>query len=101
MSLEVETLGEPKTAVQEYLDRPDLVAKIPLFIQMGERKIYRLLRCAANLKKADVSLLAGNDGTFNVPADYLTSMLRNCQGSDSSMSSANWRQRLVSGVQAV
>lgn len=80
MSLEVETLGELKTAVQEYLDRPDLVAKIPLFIQMGERKIYRLLRCAANLKKADVSLLAGNDGTFNVPADYLTTRMLTVNG---------------------
>lgn len=75
MSLQVSNLGELKTAVQEYLDRPELTAKIPLFIQMGERKIYRLLRCAANLKKQDVSLLAGNDGTFNVPADYLSTRM--------------------------
>lgn len=68
MTLAVSTLGELKSAVAQYLDRSDLTDKIPLFIQLGERRLFRKLRTPAN-EKTFVATSVG--GTFAIPADYV------------------------------
>jgi len=44
----MQTYGELKTAVADWLDREDLVAQIPDFIRLTEAEIYRDLRCQDN-----------------------------------------------------
>jgi hypothetical protein len=44
----METYGELKTTVADWLDREDLVAQIPDFIRLTEAEIYRDLRCQDN-----------------------------------------------------
>tara|TARA_R110000851_G_scaffold40320_2_gene101745 strand:- start:9587 stop:10327 length:741 start_codon:yes stop_codon:yes gene_type:complete len=42
------TYGELKTEVADWLNREDLTAKIPLFVRLAETEIYRGLRCQDN-----------------------------------------------------
>ena len=63
--------GELKEEVRSYLyNRKDLTVNIPQFINFGERRIFRQLRCRANevMVTGDLSLDATG---FALPADFL------------------------------
>ena len=62
--------GELQDAIKSYLyDRTDLVAVIPTFIQLAERRIYRMLRVPAN--ETIVRFPAHASGSINLPTDFL------------------------------
>ena len=44
----IDTYGELKTEVADWLDREDLTTRIPKFIRLAETEIYRDLRCREN-----------------------------------------------------
>jgi hypothetical protein len=63
--------GELKSTVQRYLyNRKDLDADIPTFIELGEKKIFRQLRCRANEAQQDGDLVLDNTG-FSLPTDFI------------------------------
>ena len=66
--------GELKAAIQSYLyDRSDLVTVIPSFIEMAERRIYRVLRVPANERIA--TFTAHDSGSIDLPVDFLEAKL--------------------------
>ena len=63
--------GELKEEVRAYLyNRKDLTVNIPQFINFGERRIFRQLRCRANEAQVTGDLTLDNTG-FPLPADFL------------------------------
>ena len=71
--------GELKEAVQGYLyDRSDLAAVIPTFIDMAERKIYRMLRVPANERIAHFP--DHDSGSIDLPVDFLEAKILSVDG---------------------
>ena len=63
--------GELKEEVRSYLyNRKDLTVNIPQFINFGERRIFRQLRCRANEAQVNGDLSLDNTG-FTLPADFI------------------------------
>lgn len=63
--------GELKAAIAAWLDRSDLTAKIPDFIQLAESKIFRKLRCPGNEQWARYPAAPSITQTFQIPNDYI------------------------------
>lgn len=62
--------GELKAAVKSYLyDRTDLVTIIPTFIELAERRLFRVLRCPANEKI--VTWLDHDSASVTIPTDWI------------------------------
>ena len=59
-----------KTSIANYLARSDLTSQIPDFITFAENRLRRELRIRQMLKSVTTSTVA-NDGTVEVPADFL------------------------------
>lgn len=74
----ISNYGELKAEVQSYLNRddPEVIAAIPLMIELAERKIYRQVRVPENEK---VMILTPPPGTaikvLTKPADYAETKL--------------------------
>lgn len=64
--------AELVAAVQDYFDRDDLLAEIPLFIKLAEANLDRTLRSASLFERATTSL---NEEYEDLPPDF-ASMLR-------------------------
>ncbi len=63
--------GELKTQVASYLyNRKDLDAQIPTFIQLGEKKVFRQLRCRFNEVQVDGDLTLDTTA-IPLPTDFL------------------------------
>jgi hypothetical protein len=60
-----------KAAIASWLDRTDLTAKIPDFIQLAESKIFRKLRCPGNEQWARYPAAPSITQTFQIPNDYI------------------------------
>ena len=79
MSFEIGNYGELKETVRDYLnkDDPSVIARIPTFIALGERKIFRQLRCPANERIATYTPAAGSGviKSMQLPVDYLEAKL--------------------------
>lgn len=68
--MSITTYAELKTAVQNWLERPDLSALIPDFIRLAETMINRDLRCRQNEKRIYVS--GGiSEEFFDIPSNFL------------------------------
>lgn len=61
--------GELKTAVADWVNRDDLADKLPNFIAIAEKTIFRRLRIPEN--EAVYSETIDGNATVNVPADFL------------------------------
>ena len=61
--------GELKTEIAEWLDREDLLTKIPHFIRFAERSIFRKLRIPANERVARYTVTT--ETALAIPNDYL------------------------------
>ena len=59
-----------KTSIANYLARSDLTSQIPDFITFAENRLRRELRIRQMLKSV-TTLTVANDGTVEVPADFL------------------------------
>ena len=65
----MKTYGELRDDVRRYLyDRKDLETMIPKWINLAERRIFRLLRCPANEKLGELNIDAPR---FQLPEDFL------------------------------
>lgn len=60
--------GELKTVVEEWLERPDLVSKIPDFITLAESMINRDLRCKENEKRITADI---NTEFVDIPTNFI------------------------------
>lgn len=64
----VTNIGTLKTEIAAYLyDRTDLTSQIPNFIDMAQRRIFRVLQCEDNEKVQSGTIVANS---YSVPADY-------------------------------
>ena len=64
------TYSQLQTSIANYLARSDLTTQIPDFIKFAENRLRRELRIRQMLKSVTTSTVA-NDGTVEVPADFL------------------------------
>lgn len=56
MEREIENYGDLKEAIADWINRADLVARIPTFIYLAERKIFRRYRAPNNEKTVTYTL---------------------------------------------
>lgn len=57
-----------KTTINDWLDRDDLTAKVPMFVQMAEAMFNRELRTPEMETSANITFTSGS---ANLPSDYL------------------------------
>lgn len=72
----ITNLGTLKSEMASYLyDRKDLTDRIPQFIDLGERRIFRALRCRANETRVTGALadtvISQDRSTIDLPADLI------------------------------
>lgn len=60
-----------KAAIAAWLDRSDLTARIPDFIQLAETKIFRAMRCPGNEQWVTYPASSANVQTFQIPNDFI------------------------------
>ena len=72
----ISTYSELKTAVENWLDRDDLTARVPEFIVLCEARFNRALRIRAMETKESASTVAGQRG-LALPTGYI--QMRNLQ----------------------
>lgn len=65
--MSLDNYSQLQATVADWIDRTDLVAKIPTFIRLAEAKFNRKLRTAAQQATATLTLTAG---VAPLPADY-------------------------------
>lgn len=90
MAREIENYQDLQDAVRDWLNRDDLVARIPTFIYLAERKIFRRYRTPNNEKTITFDQRAVPDGgdpsqiilseTLAIPADYLETLTLQANG---------------------
>jgi len=77
----IENYQDIQDAIRDWLNRPDLVGRIPTFIYLAERKMFRRYRSQNNEKTITYDMRVTPDGgdptqialsdTVQLPADYL------------------------------
>ena len=67
----LDTYGALKTEVAEWLERTDLDARIPTFIEMAEQRIFRELRTPNNEVVMNISWDYAAPFQIELPADYM------------------------------
>ena len=69
--------GELKSLLKPYLgNNREVLSQLQYFVELGERKIYRVLRVPAMEKQHDYSWVDGEDNSkLDIPADFLEARL--------------------------
>lgn len=68
--MSISTYNELKTAVENWIDRSDLTARIPEFISLAETRINRLLRSRSVEERAYTNTVSGQE-YYSLPTDFL------------------------------
>ena len=69
--MSIDNYSELKTALENWLDRTDLNARIPEFIQLAEVRIQRLLRPLGIEGRAYTTMVSGQE-YYTLPTDFLS-----------------------------